>query len=39
MKAQISRSSLEIIEDAGAAFILDKPQAFNQILESFLGEH
>jgi non-heme chloroperoxidase len=39
MKARISRCGLEIIEDAGAAFILDKPQAFNQILESFLGEH
>ena len=39
MKARISRCSLEVIEDAGTAFILDKPQAFNQILESFLGEH
>jgi non-heme chloroperoxidase len=39
MKARIPRCSLEIIEDAGAAFILDKPQAFNQILESFLGTH
>jgi non-heme chloroperoxidase len=39
MKAQIPRCNLEIIEDAGAAFILDKPQAFNQILESFLGTH
>ena len=39
MKARISRCSLEIIEDAGAAFILEKPQAFNQILESFLGAH
>jgi non-heme chloroperoxidase len=39
MKARISRSNLEVIEDAGTAFILDKPQAFNQILESFLGAH
>jgi microsomal epoxide hydrolase len=39
MKARISRCSLEVIEDAGTAFILDKPQAFNQILESFLGAH
>ena len=39
MKARISRCSLEVIEDAGTAFILDKPQAFNQILESFLGVH
>ena len=39
MKARISRCSLEVIEDAGTAFILDKPQAFNQILESFLGTH
>jgi non-heme chloroperoxidase len=39
MKSRISRCGLEIIEDAGAAFILDKPQAFNQILESFLGAH
>ena len=39
MKARISRCSLEVIEDAGTAFILEKPQAFNQILESFLGAH
>ena len=37
MKARISRCSLEVIEDAGTAFILDKPQAFNQILEVFSG--
>jgi non-heme chloroperoxidase len=39
MKAKISRSSLEVIEDAGSALFLDKPQAFNQMLEAFLGEH
>jgi len=39
MKAKIARSSLEIIEDAGSALFLDRPQAFNQMLEAFLGEH
>jgi microsomal epoxide hydrolase len=39
MKAKISRSTLEVIEDAGSALFLDKPQAFNQMLEAFLGEH
>lgn len=39
MKARISRASLEVIEDAGSALFVDKPQAFNQMLEAFLGEH
>jgi non-heme chloroperoxidase len=39
MKSKIPRSNLEIIENAGHAIFLDKPQAFNQALESFLGEH
>jgi microsomal epoxide hydrolase len=39
MKNKIPRSSLEVIEDTGSAMFLDKPQAFNQILENFLGEH
>jgi non-heme chloroperoxidase len=39
MKSKIPRSSLEVIEGAGPALFLDKPQAFNQILEGFLGEH
>ena len=39
MKAKISRSSLEVIDGAGSAMFLDKPQTFNQILENFLGEH
>lgn len=38
MKARIPRSALEIIEGAGQAPFLEKPQTFNQILESFLGE-
>jgi non-heme chloroperoxidase len=39
MQAKTPRSKLEVIEDAGHAIFLDKPQAFNQILESFLGKH
>ncbi len=37
IQGKISGSRLEIIEGAGHAVFLDKPQAFNQILESFLG--
>jgi non-heme chloroperoxidase len=39
MKSKIPRCNLEVIEGAGHAVFLDKPQAFNQVLESFLGEH
>ncbi len=39
MKSKIERSKLEIIEGTGSAVFLDKPQAFNQILEDFLGAH
>jgi non-heme chloroperoxidase len=39
MKSKISRASLEVIDGTGPALFLDKPQAFNQILETFLGEH
>jgi non-heme chloroperoxidase len=39
MNSETPRSSLKVIEEAGAAMFLDKPQAFNQALESFLGEH
>ncbi len=39
LKSKIPQSRLEVIEDAGSAVFLDKPQAFNQILESFLGAH
>jgi len=39
LKSKIPRSSLEVIEAAGPAIFLDRPQAFNQALEQFLGEH
>jgi non-heme chloroperoxidase len=39
MKSKVPRSTLEVIEGAGSAMFLDRPQAFNQVLESFLGEH
>jgi non-heme chloroperoxidase len=39
MKAKTSRSVLAVIEDAGSAMFLEKPQTFNQTLESFFGEH
>ena len=39
MQSRIARSKLEVIPDSGHAMFLDKPQAFNQILESFLGEN
>jgi non-heme chloroperoxidase len=39
MKNKTPRSSLEVIEGAGTAMFLEKPQAFNQILETFLGDH
>ncbi|HTY64924.1 MAG TPA: alpha/beta hydrolase [Acidobacteriota bacterium] len=39
LKAKIARSTLEVVEDAGNAIFLDKPQAFNQTVEAFLGEH
>lgn len=38
MKARIPRSTLATIEGTGSALFLEKPQMFNQILESFLGE-
>jgi microsomal epoxide hydrolase len=38
MKSKIQRASLEVIEGAGSALFLDKPQAFNQLLETFFGE-
>ncbi len=38
MQAKIPRSTLEVIEGTGSALFLDKPQAFNQALEAFLGE-
>jgi non-heme chloroperoxidase len=37
-KSKIKRATLEVIEGAGNAIFLDKPQTFNQALESFFGE-
>lgn len=39
MNSKISRSELNVIEDAGHALFLDKPQAFNQMVEAFIGEY
>jgi non-heme chloroperoxidase len=39
MQSKVPQSKLEVVPDAGHAFFLEKPQMFNQILESFLGEH
>jgi len=39
MRSKIPRSELKVIEEAGHAIFLDKPQAFNQAVESFIGEY
>jgi non-heme chloroperoxidase len=39
LQSKTPRSKLQVIEGAGDAIFLDKPQAFNQALESFFGEH
>ena len=39
MNSKISRSELKVIEDAGHAIFLDKPQTFNQSVEAFIGEY
>jgi microsomal epoxide hydrolase len=39
MESKILRPELKVIEEAGSAMFLDKPQMFNQVLESFLGEY
>ena len=39
MKSKIARPELQTIEGSGSAMFLEKPQAFNQILEAFLGEY
>ncbi len=39
VQSKINRSKLEVVDDAGSALFLDKPQTFNQLVESFLGEN
>jgi non-heme chloroperoxidase len=39
MQSKTPKSKLEVVPDAGHALFFEKPQAFNQILESFLGAH
>jgi microsomal epoxide hydrolase len=39
MHRKISRSELRVIDDVGTAMFYEKPQAFNQIVESFFGAH
>lgn len=39
MESKILRPELKVVEEAGSAMFLDKPQMFNQVLESFLGEY
>jgi microsomal epoxide hydrolase len=39
MQSKITRAKLEVIPEAGHALFLEKPQTFNQILESFLGDN
>jgi len=39
MHSKIPRSELRVIEEAGHAIFLDKPQAFNQAIEEFIGEY
>lgn len=37
LQSRIAGSKLEVIGDAGHALFLEKPQAFNQVLEAFLA--
>jgi len=39
IQSKITRAKLEVIPEAGHALFLEKPQTFNQILETFLGEN
>ena len=39
MQSKTPKSRLEVVPDAGHALFFEKPQAFNQILETFLGAH
>jgi pimeloyl-ACP methyl ester carboxylesterase len=36
MQGKVKRAKLEVVPEAGHALFLEKPQYFNQILESFL---
>lgn len=38
LQSKIARSKLEVVAEAGHALFLEKPQAFNQAVENFLGE-
>ncbi len=38
MQSKITSSQLKVIDNAGQALFLEKPQAFNQALEDFLGK-
>ncbi len=37
-KSKIPRANLQVIEGTGEAIFVEKPQSFNQAVESFLGE-
>jgi non-heme chloroperoxidase len=37
LQSKIPESKLEVVPEAGHAMFLEKPQAFNQILEAFVG--
>ncbi len=39
LQSKIPRSKFEVVAEAGHALFLDKPQAFNQFVEAFLGEN
>jgi microsomal epoxide hydrolase len=39
MRSKISRSELQVIDNAGTAMFFEKPQEFNQRVESFFGAH
>jgi len=38
LKNRVPHSDLQVIEGAGSAVFLDKPQAFNQVLDAFFGK-
>jgi pimeloyl-ACP methyl ester carboxylesterase len=39
MQSKIGGSQLEVVPDSGHALFLEKPQAFNQVLEGFLAKY